>query len=167
MNMHTTIPVPHTPCAPATMSQVHSSEIWHESAAAIGIISAIVDLSAVAGRLETMRGHNPRLHAVLDAEALVGRISNRQVQRQFGRGYEMIAGPSNGTCAVASLWELLSETRDNAIIQQLKAEGLPSPYDDGPTQDQADAAFDRREELDRDALSVAQAVCLVLSGGRA
>lgn len=167
MNMHTTIPVPHTPCAPAAMSQVTQSDTWHESTAAVGLIAAIVDLSAIARRLETMRGHNPQLHAVLDAEALVGRISNKQVQRQFSRGYEMIAAPSNGTCAVASLWDLLSEMRDNAIMQQLNAEGLPSPYDAGLTQDQADDAFDRREELDRDALSVAQAVCLVLSGGRA
>lgn len=166
MNMHTTIPVPHTSLAPADMSLVTQSERWHESPAAVGLIAAIVDLSAVARRLETMRSHNPQLHAALDAEALVGRISSKQVRRQFGRGYEMIAGPSNGTCAVASLWDILGELRDEAIDQQLNAEGLPSPYDADLTQEQADAAFDRREKLEREVLSVAQAVCAVLSSRR-
>lgn len=164
MNMHTTLSGVHTPALPIPTLE---SVAWQDSPAAIGIIAAIVDLSAIARRLEAVRIHNPQLHGLLDAETLVGRVDNRQALHHFGRGYETIAAPSNGTCAVASLWNLLADIRNDAITLQLKAEGLPSPYEAGLTQARADAAFDRRDELDHEAMSVAQAVCLALSCGRA
>lgn len=165
MNMHTTLSAERTSALPPP--QPLGAETWHDTPAAIGIVAAIVDLSAIARRLEAIRIHQPHLHNVMDAESVVGRVSNKTVLREFGRGREMVAAPSNGTCAVASLWEMLRELRDGAIQQQMKVEGVPSPYGAGLTQEQADVAFDRREELDREALSVAQVVCLALSEGRA
>jgi hypothetical protein len=134
--------------------------------AAAGFLSAscaIVDLPAVARRFEAIRIRQPQLHAILDPDTQVGRVSNKQTRHQFGRGYEMIAAPSNATCDVAALWNMLGDIRHGAIDQQLKAEGLQYPFDAGLSQEQADAGFDRREELDCDAPSVAQAVCLILS----
>lgn len=140
---------------------------WHQTPAALALIFAIVDLHAVAGRLETLRNDDPSQHEAREAASMIGRISNKPVMRQFSRGCDMIAAPSNGACAVSVLWEALAAGREVAIDQQMKAEGLPLPHAAGLTQEQADAAFDRREELDRDALTVAQAVCLALTAGRA
>lgn len=140
---------------------------WHQAPVAIALIAAIADLHTVACRLETLRNGDPTQHEAREAAEFVGRVTNKPTMRQFARGHEMVAAPSNGACAVSILWDALGAARRQAIESQMKAEGLSLVSDPGLTQQQSDSAFDRRDELNRDALSVSQAVCLALFNGRA
>jgi hypothetical protein len=166
MNMHTTLSGVHTPAVSATIPQPCQAEIWQSSPVAIGLVAAIADLHLVASRLKTLQANDPTQHEARSAAELVGRIVNKSILRQFGRGREMEAAPSNGACAISTLWDALSACRERSIEAQMEAEGLPLPWADGLTQERRDASFDRQAEIDRDALSVAQVVCLALAGGR-
>jgi len=161
MNMHTTFPDVRTPAR--AKSAIFNAEDWAQQPVAISLIKAIEQLSALTNDLQLVRMNNPQLHHLTEAEGAVGHVAVRLVRQEWARGLDATLAPSNGACAISSLWDVLDGLRSAAIEGQMRAEGFDIP---GLAPGASDASFDRRDELERSVPQVG-GVLFLNSAGRA
>lgn len=161
MNMHTTFPDVRVPvCAPA----FPDAAMWATEPTAVALIKAVEQLSALTNGLQAIRMNNPQLHHLVEAEGAVGHVAVRLVRQECARGLNATLAPSNGACAISSLWDVLDGLRSAAIEAQMRAEGFDIP---GVTPGASEASFDRRDELDGSVPHVGATLFLATAAGRA
>ncbi|WP_337846787.1 hypothetical protein [Sphingomonas sp.] len=143
-----------TPCDDEAVAGSSLAADWATSPEAIGMLVMLHELSALADRMDALLVNRPGLSDAREARSLIGRVVTRQIDATWNRGRVLSAGPSNGCCAVHSLWTELESLRRAAIDAQLEREG----YRGVPSGLLTDGGMDRRMKLDDEAPSVADAL---------
>lgn len=146
-----------------TLTWIDASR-WASSPMAVALIKALEQLSALTHEIQAIRIKNPQLHRLTEAEGAVGHVAVRLARQEYARGLDAALAPSNGACAISSLWEVLDGLRSAAIDAQLQAEGFDIP---GISLSVSEASFDRREELERTVPQVGAVLFLTNAVGRA
>lgn len=133
-----------------------STPDWHRTREAAALLAATAAIHEIDTRLAAL----PAAVAGT-ARTITGHLERKDVPLGFAPNWTRELRPSHGCTAVEALWESLAELRHQAIRARLAAEGH-DPAALAP-QGALDAAFDRLADLERDALTVSEAVAAALS----
>jgi hypothetical protein len=135
---------------------------WFQQPGPLGILIMLSELNAAHDRLELMAKLPGMSSKVSEAASQLGRVERRYSLEfnSWNRGKHLaeVVRPTHGACVADSLWGALGEIREQAICDQLKAEGKAVYYNSYRSDPRIEEYRDRYEEIDRDMPTVEAAL---------
>lgn len=139
-----------------------AGNLWYQQPGPLSLILAIGTATTLCEQLERTAELAGAPFKIEEAAQQIGKVDRRYGtafdtwNRGIHQTYKL--KPTNGFCAVSSLWEALGSFREQAIRDQLKSEGVPVYYEMQPWAAGADEAQARYDEIDRDMPTVEAAL---------